>query len=187
MEWPLKIGATPIAGVLLVDLDRRSDARGALMRVFCEEELGQVLAGRRVVQSNHSRTKKVGTVRGMHFQHPPHAEMKLITCLHGAVWDVAVDLRAGSPTFRQWFAVELSGDRPRLLVIPEGCAHGFQTLRPDSELLYYHTAPFTPLAEDGVRYDDPALGIQWPLTVAELSQRDRVHPLIATEFEGLKV
>jgi len=183
----VKIGATPIAGVLLVDLNRRSDARGAFMRVFCEEELAQVLAGRHVVQSNYSCTEKVGTVRGMHFQHPPHAEMKLITCIRGAVWDVAVDLRAGSLTYLQWFAAELSSDRPRLLVIPEGCAHGFQTLQPDSELLYYHTAPYTPVAEEGVRYDDPALGIPWPLPVSEVSQRDRAHPLIAPEFEGLKV
>jgi dTDP-4-dehydrorhamnose 3,5-epimerase len=183
----VNIGATPIAGVLLVDLDRRSDARGAFMRVFCEAELAAVLAGRHVVQSNYSWTEKVGTVRGMHFQHPPHAEMKLITCLHGAVWDVAVDLRAGSPTFLQWFAAELSSDRPRLLVIPEGCAHGFQTLQPHSELLYYHTAPYTPVAEGGGRYDDPALGIPWPLPVSEVSQRDCAHPLIATEFEGLKV
>lgn len=183
----MKINATPIAGVLLVDLDRCSDARGAFMRVFCEAELAAVLAGRHVVQSNHSRTEKVGTVRGMHFQHPPHAEMKLITCLHGAVWDVTVDMRAGSPTFRQWFAAELSSDRPRLLVIPEGCAHGFQTLQPHSELLYYHTAPYTPVAEEGVRYDDPALGIPWPLPVSEVSQRDRAHPLIAPKFEGLKV
>lgn len=183
----MKIVTTPIAGVLVVELECRSDARGAFMRVFCEAELVDVLADRHVVQSNYSCTEKVGTVRGMHFQHPPHAEMKLITCLHGAVWDVAVDLRAGSPTFLRWFAAELGGDRPRLLVIPEGCAHGFQTLRPHSELLYYHTVPYAPIAEDGIRYDDLAIGIPWPLPVSEVSQRDREHPLIAPEFEGLKV
>lgn len=183
----MKIRTTPIAGVLLVDLDRRSDARGAFMRVFCEAELADVLAGRHVVQSNYSCTEKVGTVRGMHFQHPPHAEMKLITCLNGAVFDVAVDLRAGSPTFLKWFSAELSSDRPQLLVIPEGCAHGFQTLQPHSELLYYHTAPYTPEAEGGLRYDDLSLGIPWPLRISEVSQRDGAHPLIAPNFEGIKV
>jgi dTDP-4-dehydrorhamnose 3,5-epimerase len=183
----VKIETTPLAGVLVVDLERRSDPRGAFMRVFCANELAQVLGGRHVVQSNHSSTVKVGTVRGMHFQHQPHAEMKLITCLHGSVWDVAVDLRAGSPTFLQWFAAELSSENPRLLVIPEGCAHGFQVLRPQSELLYFHTAPYTPEAEGGVRHDDPALDIPWPLPVSEVSQRDRAHLSIGPEFTGVIV
>lgn len=181
----MKVSVTPIAGVQLVGLDRRGDARGAFVRTFCASELSCVLSGRHVVQSNHSYTEKVGTVRGMHFQRAPYAEMKLITCLRGAVWDVAVDLREGSPTFLQWFGVELSSDRSLLLVIPEGCAHGFQTLLPDSELLYYHTAPYTPVAEKGVRYDDPTLAIPWPLPVSEVSPRDRSHPLISPEFKGL--
>lgn len=183
----MKIETTPLAGVLVVDLERRSDPRGAFMRVFCANELAQVLGSRHVVQSNHSSTGKVGTVRGIHFQHQPHAEMKLITCLHGSVWDVAVDLRSGSPTFLQWFAVELSGETPRLLVIPEGCAHGFQVLRHESELLYFHTAPYMPEAEGGVRHDDPALDIPWPLPVSEVSQRDRVHLSIGPEFTGVIV
>jgi dTDP-4-dehydrorhamnose 3,5-epimerase len=123
----------------------------------------------------------------MHYQNQPHAEMKLITCLHGAVWDVTVDLRSDSPTFLQWFAVELSSENSRLLVIPEGCAHGFQVLRPQSELLYFHTAPYTPEAEGGVRHDDPVLGIRWPLPVSEVSQRDRAHRLIDSKFTGVVV
>lgn len=181
----MKIETTPLAGVLVVDLERRSDSRGAFMRVFCANELALVLDGRHVVQSNHSSTTKVGTVRGMHFQHQPHAEMKLIICLHGSVWDVAVDLRAGSPTFLQWFAIELSSENPRLLVIPEGCAHGFQVVAPGSELIYFHTAAYTPDAEGCVRHDDPALDIRWPLPISELSERDRNHPLIDKNFTGV--
>ena len=183
----MKIETTPLDGVLVVDLERRSDPRGIFMRVFCANELAQVLGTRHVVQSNHSSNAEVGTVRGMHFQHQPHAEMKLITCLHGSVWDVTVDLRSGSPTFLQWFAVELNSKTPRLLVIPEGCAHGFQVLRPQSELLYFHTAPYTPEAEGGVRHDDPALGIRWPLPVLEVSQRDRAHLSIGSKFTGVVV
>ncbi len=116
--------------------------------------------------------------------HPPHAEMKLVRCLRGRVWDVAVDLRAESPTFLHWHAEELSPDNHRMVVIPEGCAHGFQVLTPDSELLYLHTAFYAPDAEGGVRHDDPALGIRWPLPVTDLSPRDRSHPLIDAGDRG---
>ncbi len=181
----MKIEATPLPGVLVVKLDSRIDQRGSIMRVFCENELGEVLGERRIVQSNHSRTAKVGTVRGMHFQYPPYAEMKLITCLHGSIRDVAVDLRAGSPTFLQWFAIELNGDNQHLFIIPEGCAHGFQVLQPESELLYFHTAPYTQEAEGGVRPDDPKLNIVWTLPISEVSPRDQMHQLIDREFTGV--
>ncbi len=183
----MKVEATPLPGVLIVELDSRSDQRGSFLRVFCASELSQALGERHIVQSNYSRTAKVGTVRGMHFQYPPYAEMKLITCLHGSIWDVAVDLRSGSPTFLQWFAIELSSDNPRLFVIPEGCAHGFQVLQPESELLYFHTAPYMPEAEGGMRHDDPKLNIMWPLPVSEVSQRDWTHRLIDREFTGVIV
>jgi len=171
--------------VLTVELNGYRDPRGTFRRLFCARELAQALGERHIVQCNHSTTVKVGTVRGMHFQYQPFAEMKMITCLHGSVWDVAVDLRAGSPTFLQWFATELNSEKPSLLVIPEGCAHGFQVLQPESELLYFHTTPYSPEAEGGVRHDDPALGIHWPLPVTEVSQRDRAHLLIHPDFSGV--
>jgi dTDP-4-dehydrorhamnose 3,5-epimerase len=123
----------------------------------------------------------------MHFQYPPHAEMKLVRCLKGRVWDVAVDLRYRSPTFLQWHAEELTPNSGRMMVIPEGFAHGFQVLEPDSELLYLHTAPYTPSAEGGLRHNDPKLGIHWPLHVTDLSERDAAHPLIGEAFQGVIV
>lgn len=176
---------THLPGVMLVDTARHTDNRGAFARLFCERELEAVLGTRRIVQINHSRTSATGAIRGMHYQHAPHAEMKLVRCLKGRVWDVAVDMRRDSPTFLQWHAEELSAGNARMMVIPEGCAHGYQVLESDSEMLYLHTALYTPSAEAGVGYDDPRLGIKWPLPITDLSQRDRRHPLIDPEFQGL--
>jgi dTDP-4-dehydrorhamnose 3,5-epimerase len=164
-----------------------TDDRGALARLFCQEALKEVVGSRPIVQINHSRTHTVGAVRGLHFQRAPHAEMKLVRCLKGRVWDVAVDLRAGSPTFMRWHAEELSALNARMLVIPEGCAHGFQVLEADSELLYLHTAFYEPSAEGGIRHNDPKVAILWPLPVADISDRDGHHPLIEADFSGLTV
>lgn len=176
---------TPIKGVYVAETARFTDKRGAFARLFCEHDLASVLGGRHIVQINHSQTRKVGAVRGMHYQHAPHAEMKMVRCLKGKVWDVAVDLCRDSPTFLRWHAVELSDGNNRMLMIPEGCAHGFQVLEAESELLYLHTAFYAPESEGGVRHDDPALGISWPLDVADLSERDRAHPLIDEDFCGV--
>lgn len=183
----MKIVPTPIAGVLQVENTVRTDTRGAFARLYCENSLASVIGHRRIVQINHSQTAGRGTVRGMHFQHPPHAEMKLVRCIRGRVWDVALDLRAGSPTFLCWHAQELSADNARMLVIPEGCAHGFQTLEDGSELLYLHTALYAPEAEGGVCHDDPALNISWPLPAINISTRDAGHPRLSQEFFGLFV
>jgi len=183
----MTIVPSPIAGVARVETTQHTDLRGAFARFFCEQSLSAVLGGRRIVQINFSRSTKRGTVRGMHFQYAPHAEMKFVRCVRGRVWDVAVDLRDGSPTFLQWHAEELSADNASMLVIPEGCAHGFQTLEEDSELLYLHTAAYTPEAEGGVRYDDPAIGIAWPLPATNVSPRDAGHPCITDNFTGLRV
>ncbi|MFS8930195.1 dTDP-4-dehydrorhamnose 3,5-epimerase [Cupriavidus taiwanensis] len=183
----MNIEATPIEGVMVVTSQAFADHRGAFQRLYCDKELADVLGGRHIVQANHSRTAQVGAVRGMHYQLPPHAEMKLVRCLRGRVWDVAVDLRQGSPTFLRRHAVELSAENGRMFVIPEGCAHGFQVLEPESELLYLHTAHYAPQAEGGVRHDDPQLGIEWPLPVADLSQRDRSHPLLTSDYSGIKL
>lgn len=182
---PMQTEALPIPGLHLARQPARSDHRGAFARWFCAEALAPLLGGRGIVQINHSRTVAAGSVRGLHFQHAPHAEMKLVRCIRGRVRDVVLDLRAGSPTLLRHVAVELAEGDGQLLVVPEGCAHGFQTLVPDTELLYLHTAAYAPQAEAGVRFDDPRLGIAWPLPVAEVSARDRAHPLLPLDFAGV--
>jgi dTDP-4-dehydrorhamnose 3,5-epimerase len=183
----MKVHPTVIAGVVVVETTPFTDYRGSFARWFCERELAPVLGERRIVQINHSRTVARGAVRGMHYQHPPCAEMKLVRCVRGRVWDVAVDLRMDSPTLLTWHAEELTPDNARMLVIPEGCAHGFQALEPDSELLYLHTAFYTSEAEDGVLYDDPRLAIAWPLAVTDLSERDQNHLLLDRSFTGISL
>jgi dTDP-4-dehydrorhamnose 3,5-epimerase len=180
----MKILSTPIAGLMTVQVTPHVDARGAFARLYCEQELSDLIGKRSIVQINHSHTFAVGAVRGMHFQHPPHAEMKLIRCLKGRVWDVAVDLRKHSPTFLHWHAEELSPDTNQMVVIPEGFAHGFQVIEP-AELIYLHTAFYQPSSEGGLRYDDPKLCIHWPLAVTDLSERDSKHSLVPSNFQGL--
>lgn len=175
----------PIAGLHVVSTSFHGDERGTFGRLFCERELAPLLGSRTVHQINLSRTTHRGAVRGMHFQHAPHGEMKLVRCLRGRVWDVALDLRAGSPTFLRWHALELSADNARMIVIPEGCAHGFQVLEPDSELLYLHTACYAPEAEGGVHPLDPRAAIAWQLEVTGLSPRDSSHPLLPGNFTGI--
>jgi dTDP-4-dehydrorhamnose 3,5-epimerase len=169
---------TPISRVTLLQRHPIGDQRGYLERLFCRQELAAIIGERPIIQINHTLTAKAGTIRGMHFQHPPHAETKLITCLKGEVFDVAVDLRHDSPTFLRWHAAHLSADNHRSLVIPEGCAHGFQTLTDDCELIYLHTAAYRPEAEDGLNPLDPRIAIEWPRPVSEISVRDRQHALL---------
>lgn len=176
---------TPLADLKVVQSSPHRDARGAFLRLFCAQELQPLLGHRQIAQINQSRTSNVGAVRGLHFQHRPHAEMKMIRCLRGRVWDVAVDLRVESPTFLRWYAHELAQDDAQMLVIPEGFAHGFQVLEPESELLYLHTALYHPPAESGLRYDDPRLAIAWPLPPQDLSPRDQAHPLLNADFTGV--
>lgn len=176
---------TGIGGLRIVERQRLGDERGFLSRLFCAEELASAGWDKPVAQINHTWTQARGTVRGLHFQRPPHAEMKLVTCLRGAVWDVGLDLRSGSPTFLQWRAVELSADNGRALLIPQGFAHGFQALTDDCELLYLHSAPYAAQAEGGLSATDPALGIDWPLPIALRSGRDEHHPCVTPEFTGL--
>ena len=170
---------------MVVETTPRIDHRGAFARVYCEDELASLVGPRRIVQINHSRTATIGAVRGLHYQRPPHAETKLVRCLKGRVWDVAVDVRLDSPTFLRWHAEELTPTSSRMMLIPEGFAHGFQVLEPESELLYMHTAFYTPGAEGGLRCDDPCLAIRWPLVVTELSQRDAAYPFINSDFSGV--
>lgn len=181
----MKVTPLKIAGAAVVHAEPRGDERGAFARWFCEEELAQLLVGKHVVNINYSRTEDAGAIRGMHFQRRPSLEMKLVRCLRGAVHDVIVDLRAGSPTFLQWHAERLDPSTMNMLVVPEGVAHGFQVIEPGSEMLYLHTAHYAPNDEGGVRYDDPAIGIDWPLTPTVVSERDRSHRLLDDSFGGL--
>lgn len=176
---------TRIQDLMVVDTTPFKDERGAFARLFCTQALSSLMGARQIVQINHSRTTELGAVRGLHFQNAPHAEMKLVRCLKGKVWDVAVDLRKGSKTFLQWHAEALSADNMRMMLIPEGFAHGFQVLEPNTELLYLHTAAYAPSSEGGLRYNDPALGITWPMDATEVSKRDAVHPYIDSNFQGI--
>lgn len=178
---------TPIAELQVIQRQLLGDERGYLERMFCSEELQSIIGARHIVQINHSKTAKTGTVRGMHFQHPPHAEMKLVSCLRGEVFDVAVDLREGSPTFLQWHAEILSEHNHKTFAIPQGFAHGFQTLTDDCELLYFHTAAYQPDAEAGLNALDERLAIKWPMPIAERSMRDQQHPALADDFAGIKL
>lgn len=183
----MKITTTKLEGALVVEQVRRSDSRGSFARFFCDRELAEIMGHRKIVQINHSVTSKKGAVRGFHFQFAPDAEMKLIRCLRGMVWDVAVDLRQNSKTFLQWQAIELCAEKNNLFVIPEGFAHGFQTLTEDCEMLYLHTAHYAPHNESGVRWDDPLLKVKWPLDVTELSDRDRDRPKLENSFKGINL
>ena len=182
----MRVVETEIKGVDVVETAPVEDHRGSFARLFGELDLSSVMCDRRIVQINHSCTRAVGAVRGMHFQVPPHAEMKLVRCLKGRVWDVALDLRAGSATLLKWHAQELTPRNAHMLVIPEGCAHGFQALEAESELLYLHTAPYVSAAEGGVAHDDPRFSIAWPLPVTDLSVRDRAHQPLPPGFAGFE-
>jgi len=177
----------PLPGLKRVQRQRLSDSRGYLARLFCSNEFAAAGWANPIAQINHSYTAQQGTVRGLHYQHPPHAEMKLVTCLRGAVWDVAVDLRAGSPTFLRWHAEELSADNETALLIPEGFAHGFQTLTDDVELLYCHSHPHVQEAEAGLNPLDPRLAIVWPQSIRLISERDKNQPLLDRDFSGVSL
>lgn len=181
----MNITDTPLAGLKVVRSSPHRDDRGSFERLFCAQDLQKLIGRRRIAQINQSKTTHAGAVRGLHFQYPPHAEMKMVRCLRGRVWDVAVDLRAGSPTFLQWYAQELTPEAATMMVIPEGFAHGLQALEPESELLYLHTDFYHPPAEGGLRHDDPRLAINWPLAAQDLSPRDLAHPLLDDAFAGV--
>lgn len=181
----MNLVATSIAGVFVVETAVFRDHRGDFKRLFCSDELGAVFGPKRVVQINHSLTTKKGAIRGLHYQFGPYSEMKMIQCLRGRIWDVAIDLRRDSATFLHWFGTELGPELNRALVIPEGCAHGFQVLQRDSELLYFHTALYSRQHEAGVRFDDPLLSISWPLAVTDLSSKDACLPTIGDDFQGV--
>jgi dTDP-4-dehydrorhamnose 3,5-epimerase len=176
---------TSLQGSYKVGLIPFEDERGWFARTWCNNEFAAIGHTGEWVQMNHSFTKEKGTIRGMHFQVPPHGEIKMVRCIAGAVFDVIVDIRKDSPTFLQWFGMELSEANKDMLYIPTGFAHGFQTLQNNCELLYHHSQFYTPGAEGGIRNDDPLIKIKWPLPVTNISDRDASHDLLNENFEGI--
>lgn len=175
---------TPLAGLKLIQRKRAEDHRGFFSRFFCSEEFAALGLRKNIAQINHTLTRQVGAVRGLHFQTPPFAESKIVSCLKGEIFDVAIDLRRNSKTFLQWHGEILSADNARSLFIPEGFAHGFQTLDRDCELIYLHSSPYHQPSEGALNVNDPRLSIRWPLPIAELSDRDSSHPFVDADFEG---
>lgn len=175
---------TPVEGCMVVEIEPHADERGFLARVHCADEMRAAGLEPAVAQANLARTERAGTVRGLHYQVPPFAEAKLVRCVRGGVFDVAVDLRTTSPTYLQHAGVELSDDNRRALFVPAGCAHGYQALVDGAELLYMTSAPYMPDAERGLRPDDPALGIRWPLPPTNVSAKDQGWPLVTSGWSS---
>lgn len=185
MGTELQLKETSIAGVFEIRSLRRQDARGSFARWFCQQELEQALQGLHIRQINHSLNSNAGVVRGLHFQYPPAAEYKLVRCIHGAVMDFVVDLRAGSASFLQHLSIRLSETEDLMLLIPPGCAHGFQALEDNSQLLYLHTSDYQPGFEGGYPINDPLLKIRLPLPISILSERDASFAALAPDFNGI--
>lgn len=179
--------ALPLPGLVRVERQARSDSRGLFERLFCAEELAGAGWTEPVAQINHSLTRNRGSVRGMHYQRPPYVETKLVSCVHGAVWDVVVDVRSGSSTFLQWHAELLTPENGYAMLIPAGFAHGFQAQTDDARLLYCHSAVYMPAAEAGLHPLDPRLNIPWPLPLADLSERDSTHAWLSDAYEGVRL
>lgn len=178
---------TTIEGLWVVYRKPVEDNRGFFCRFFCAEEFQAAGVRKPIAQINHTYTKKKGTVRGLHFQYPPYAECKIVSCLRGEVYDVAVDIRKGSSTFLHWHGEILSAANQKSLLIPEGFAHGFQTLVEDCELIYLHTVPFYEHSEGAINVADHEMGIVWPIAITDISDRDRHHPFITDNFKGVEI
>jgi len=181
----MKFIEAPLSGAYVIELEPIRDERGFFARTFCQQEFSQIGFHKQIVQINHSVTRIKGAIRGMHYQRPPACETKLIRCVQGGVFDVMVDLRTDSPTLLHHYGVELSKDNMRMISIPEGFAHGFQTLTDDAELVYHHSAFYNPQCEHGLRFNDPALAINWPLPAGAVSPKDQSYPLIDDTFKGI--
>lgn len=167
---------TKLPGAYLVDIERRQDERGFFARSWCQQEFQAQGLASCMVQANLSFNNKQGTLRGLHYQRAPYAEAKLVRCTRGAIWDVIVDLRPASPTYRQWLGAELTDENYRMLYVPEGFAHGYLTLADSVEVTYQVTQFYAPGAEAGLRWDDPAFGIEWPIAVQVISEKDSRWP-----------
>jgi dTDP-4-dehydrorhamnose 3,5-epimerase len=172
----MKFTKTRLEDAMLIALEPREDERGFFVRTFCAEEFAAQGLETAFPQTNHSRNRRAGTLRGMHYQKAPHEEVKLVRVVRGAIHDVIVDLRPGSPSFGQWQGFELTADNGLMLYVPKGFAHGFQTLTDDTDVTYQVSAPYAPGAEGGLRWDDPAFAIAWPRPVTSISEKDAAWP-----------
>ena len=186
MGKKLNIISTAFEGLYIIEPICFKDDRGAFSRIFCENELRDILDFN-IKQINYSVTEIKGTVRGLHFQYEPFAEIKIIKCIRGAIFDIAVDIRKNSPTFLKHFTIELSQKNQKMLCIPKGFAHGFQALRNKTELLYLHTHAYTPSHEGALNIKDPALNITLPIPLTNISERDNSHPLLSEKFNGVTI
>ncbi|MBI2722711.1 MAG: dTDP-4-dehydrorhamnose 3,5-epimerase [Bacteroidetes bacterium] len=181
----MKFTETILKGSYVIDLTPFYDNRGGFARTFCKKEFQQIGHAKEFVQLNQSYNTTKGTIRGMHYQVPPYSEIKLIRCIRGAVYDVIIDIRKNSPTFLQHISIELSAENKKMIYVPEGFLHGFQTLEDNSELVYHHTEYFNPEADAGMNYIDPAFNIKWPLQTTIISDKDKNNKLIDNTFKGI--
>lgn len=174
----MKFSSLSIPGPKVIELEKKADPRGFFARYYCEKEFLEQGLETQWVQMNTTLTHKVGAIRGLHFQREPQTEAKIVRCLNGAIMDVIVDLRKGSDSYGRWISEELTSENRKMLYIPAGFAHGFQTLQEDTELLYMHSEFYSSEHEGGVLYSDPQLNIQWPMEISDISERDQSHPLL---------
>ena len=183
----MKFTIAKLKDAYIIHLEPRRDQRGFFERLFCQKELAKIGLKKAIVQINYTLTLKKGTVRGMHYQNPPFAEGKIVTCLKGEVFDCLVDLRQNSPTFLKWHGEILSEDNKKMIFIPEGFAHGLQTLKKNSQMLYFHTNSYNEGSEKRIKFDDPIIGIKWKLKVTEISAKDKNNPYLRKNFQGIKI
>ena len=176
-----------LKGACLIKHEYNADSRGGFGRLFCVDTMKDFGLEYKIVQVNHSITKQLGCVRGLHFQKPPKAEVKIVKCIKGAVYDVIVDLRKESPTFMEYTAVELISSKLQMLYIPKGFAHGYQVLEENSELVYFHTEFYSPKNESAIHYLDPLINIPWPLEISEVSLKDQEHKFLNNDFKGIQL
>ena len=181
----MKFLETTLPGAYIIELTPYTDNRGLFARTFCKKEFEAIGHSKEFVQFNHSKTLKKGVLRGMHYQVPPSSEIKLIRCVRGEIYDVIVDIRKDSPTFLHHIGINLSSENMKMIYVPEGFAHGFQTLQDNTELIYHHSAYYSPQHDRGLSYNDPALNIKWPLEVNYISEKDNSYPKIEHSFKGL--
>jgi len=182
----MQFNPTPLKGAYTIDLERKGDERGFFARFFCTEEFARMGLVNNFLQINNSLTKNKGTLRGMHYQLPPSAEVKVVRCIRGSLYDVILDLRPDSATYGKWYGDTLTAENRRMMYVPQGFAHGFVTLEDDTEALYLVSATYAPQLERGVRYNDPAFGIKWPLDPVEISEKDKNWKDFNPEFHGIE-
>jgi dTDP-4-dehydrorhamnose 3,5-epimerase len=183
----MKFNKLEIEGLYVAELEPFTDDRGSFVRSYCSKELEEINILKPISQINHSFTKTVGSIRGMHYQNSPNAEIKMVRCIAGEIFDVAIDLRKGSDTFLQWHGEYLNAENLKMMIIPEGFAHGFQVIKKNTEVLYLATESYTPEVESGVLFNDKKIKIEWPLQGINISDRDLKHKAITKEFKGLDI